>query len=128
LRWYLIPQTVVPIYWAAAIWWEYADNQLGELAMGISPASGLATNVAVGTLVLKKAIDIQAQTAMILIDSIAQTQTVNPANLPPNLGQNINTTAWKDSASCFCLPLQRRLSFTHFDNIISMLILMYLSS
>jgi hypothetical protein len=61
--------------------------------MDISPASGLATNVAVGTLVLKKAIDIQAQTAMILIDSIAKTQTVNPANLPPNLGQNINTTA-----------------------------------
>ena len=61
--------------------------------MNVNPASGLSTSVAVGTSVLKKALDAQAQTAMILIDSIAQTQTVNPANLPPNLGQNINTTA-----------------------------------
>jgi len=61
--------------------------------MNVNPASGLSTSVAVGTSVLKKALDTQAQTAMILIDSIAQTQTVNPANLPPNLGQNINTTA-----------------------------------
>ncbi len=61
--------------------------------MDINPASGLTTSVAVGTSVLKKALDIQAQTAMILIDSIAKTPTVNAANLPPNLGQNINTTA-----------------------------------
>jgi len=61
--------------------------------MNVNPASGLSTSVVVGTSVLKKALDTQAQTAMILIDSIAQTQTVNPANLPPNLGQNINTTA-----------------------------------
>lgn len=61
--------------------------------MDINPASGLSTSVAAGTSVLKKAIDVQAQTALILIDSISQTQAVNPANLPPNLGQNINTTA-----------------------------------
>lgn len=61
--------------------------------MDINPVSGLSTSVAVGTSILKKAIDIQAQTALILIDAISQTQTVNPANLPPNLGQNINTTA-----------------------------------
>jgi len=61
--------------------------------MNVNPASGLSTSVAVGTSVLKKALDTQALTAMVLIDSIAQTQTVNPANLPPNLGQNINTTA-----------------------------------
>ena len=36
--------------------------------MDINPASGLTTSVAVGTSVLKKALDIQAQTAMILID------------------------------------------------------------
>jgi hypothetical protein len=61
--------------------------------MNINPVSSMATNVAVGTSVLKKALDIQAQTAMILIDSIARTPVVNPSNLPPNLGQNINTTA-----------------------------------
>jgi len=61
--------------------------------MDINPASGLATSVTAGTSVLKKAIDMQAQTAMILIDSIPQTQAVSPSNLPPNLGQNINTTA-----------------------------------
>ncbi len=61
--------------------------------MDINSVSGLATNTAVQTAVLKKAIDIQAQSALALIESIAQPQTVNPANLPPNLGQNINTTA-----------------------------------
>lgn len=61
--------------------------------MNINPSSVQATSVAAGTLVLKKAIDMQAQMALILIDSISQTQPVNPANLPPNLGQNINTTA-----------------------------------
>ena len=61
--------------------------------MDISPVSNMATSVTAGTSVLKKAIDTQAQTALILIESIAQTPTVNPANLPPNLGQNINTTA-----------------------------------
>lgn len=61
--------------------------------MDINSVSGLATNATVETLVLKKAIDIQAQSALALIESIAPPQTVNPANLPPNLGQNINTTA-----------------------------------
>jgi hypothetical protein len=61
--------------------------------MDITPASSLATSLTAGTSVLKKAIDAQAQSAMILIDSIAQTPTVSAANLPPNLGQNINTTA-----------------------------------
>jgi hypothetical protein len=61
--------------------------------MDINSVSGLATNTAVQTAVLKKAIDIQAQSALALIESIPQPQPVNPANLPPNLGQNINTTA-----------------------------------
>ena len=39
--------------------------------------------------VLKKALDNQSQTAMILINSITQSS----ASLPPNLGQNINVTA-----------------------------------
>jgi len=61
--------------------------------MDINPASGQLSSVSAGTSVLKSAIGMQAQTAMILIDSISQTQAVSPANLPPNLGQNINTTA-----------------------------------
>ena len=61
--------------------------------MNVSPAPALATSVTAGTSVLKKVIDMQAQTALILIDSISQTPAVSPANLPPNLGQNINTTA-----------------------------------
>jgi hypothetical protein len=61
--------------------------------MDINPVSSMTTGVSAGTSVLKKALDMQAQTAMILIDSIAQTPTLNAANLPPNLGQNINTTA-----------------------------------
>lgn len=61
--------------------------------MDISPVSSMATSVAAGTSVLKKTLDMQAQTALILIESIARTPTVNAANLPPNLGQNINTTA-----------------------------------
>jgi hypothetical protein len=61
--------------------------------MDINSVPNMATSVTAGTSVLKKAIDTQAQTALILIESIAQTPTVNAANLPPNLGQNINTTA-----------------------------------
>lgn len=48
---------------------------------------------AVGVAVLKKANDIQAQTAMALINAIPQPPQQSAANLPPNLGQNINTTA-----------------------------------
>ncbi|MDE2107514.1 MAG: putative motility protein [Patescibacteria group bacterium] len=61
--------------------------------MNINPASAQTASVTAGTSVLKRAIDMQAQTALLLINSIPQMQAVNPANLPPNLGQNINTTA-----------------------------------
>ncbi|HZW24897.1 MAG TPA: YjfB family protein [Gallionella sp.] len=46
---------------------------------------------AVGLSVLKKAIDIEAQSAMALIAALPQPP--QPANLPPHLGRNINTTA-----------------------------------
>jgi Putative motility protein len=52
------------------------------------PGSGAS----VGIVMLKKALDAEAQSAMILIESMAQPLTP-AANLPPNLGQNINTTA-----------------------------------
>ena len=60
--------------------------------MDINSISAQTTNVSAGTSVLKKALDLQSQTAMILIDSIAQAQLTPAVNLPPHLGQNINTT------------------------------------
>ena len=51
------------------------------------------TSDAVGVAVLNKAINIEAQNAMALINSTPQPPQQNAANLPPNLGQNINTTA-----------------------------------
>lgn len=61
-----------------------------NINMNINTAA--ATNDTVGLTVLKKALDIQAQSALLLINSIPQPQQ-SAANLPPNLGQNINTTA-----------------------------------
>jgi len=46
------------------------------------------TNAAVSTAVLKKAIDIQAQSVLDLLDALPQ-----PSNLPSHLGQNVNTQA-----------------------------------
>jgi hypothetical protein len=48
---------------------------------------------AVGVSVLKKALDIQAQGAMQLIAALPQPPQQSAANLSPNLGQNIDTTA-----------------------------------
>lgn len=60
--------------------------------MNVNSSASLAPNATdvVGMSVLKKAIDIEAQSAMALINTISQPQSTN---LPPNLGQNINTTA-----------------------------------
>ena len=51
--------------------------------------STVSSNVAIA--VLKKSIDAEAQGALALISSLPQPQ--GAANLPPNLGQNINVTA-----------------------------------
>lgn len=61
--------------------------------VNMSSSVSLAANSSdtVGITVLKKAIDIEAQGAMALINAIPQPQKI--ANLPPHLGQNINTTA-----------------------------------
>lgn len=45
-----------------------------------------------GVSVLKKALEIQAQNAQQLINSISTPEKTS-ANLPPNLGKNVNTTA-----------------------------------
>lgn len=47
----------------------------------------------VGTSVLKKTLDSQAQTAATLINSLSQQEKNTSSNLPSHLGQTINTTA-----------------------------------
>jgi hypothetical protein len=61
-----------------------------NLGMNIALTQG--ANDAVGLTVLKKAMDIGAQSAQTLLAAIPQ-PAKSSANLPPNLGQNINTTA-----------------------------------
>lgn len=60
-----------------------------DVSMNTSAALAQNTSTDVGMAVLKKAIDIEAQGAMALINAIPQPSV----NLPPHLGQNINTTA-----------------------------------
>lgn len=50
-----------------------------------------STNQAVSIAVLKKAMDLSAAGALALIEAIPDNTPVQ--NLPPHLGQNINTTA-----------------------------------
>ena len=61
--------------------------------MNISAALAQTTSGDVGMAVLKKSIDSEAQGAMALINAIPQPAQPSAANLPPNLGQNINVTA-----------------------------------
>lgn len=61
--------------------------------LNISTSLAQNTGDEVGLAVLKKAINIEAQSAMALINAIQQPPQQNAANLPPHLGQNINTTA-----------------------------------
>lgn len=61
-------------------------NSIANLATGMAQER---TNQAVGVAVLKKALDAQAGAAMSLIAALPPV----PQNLPPNLGQNVNTTA-----------------------------------
>jgi hypothetical protein len=51
----------------------------------------VGTSQAVSLAVLKKAINISAESATALIEAIPEAPSV--PNLPPNLGRNINTTA-----------------------------------
>lgn len=62
-----------------------------NVSMNTSAAIAQNTSDVAGLAVLKKAISIEAQSAMALINAIPQQQSA--ANLPPHLGQNINTTA-----------------------------------
>lgn len=62
-----------------------------NVSTALSSMVGQTTGDSVALSVLKKAIETQAQGAAALIKSVSQPQSA--ANLPPNLGQNINTTA-----------------------------------
>jgi len=66
--------------------------------MEVTDIARLATSMAqtkiqqqVGIAVLKKALDVEASTALALLQAIPPVPSI--ANLPANLGQNINTTA-----------------------------------
>lgn len=61
-------------------------NHIANLATAMAQES---TNQAIGVAVLKKALDAQAGAAMSLIAALPPV----PQSLPPNLGQNVNTTA-----------------------------------
>jgi len=61
-------------------------------SVALASMTGQNTGDAVGLSVLKKAMDIQAQSAIALINALPQ-PVINSSNLPPNLGQNVNTTA-----------------------------------
>ena len=64
-----------------------------SINMNTSAALAQGHTDTVGLGVLKKAINVEAQGAMALINAIPQPPQQSAANLPPNLGQNINTTA-----------------------------------
>lgn len=61
--------------------------------MNVNASSGATQNTSemVGLTMFKKAIDTDARSALALINAIPKLPAA--ANLPPNLGQNINTTA-----------------------------------
>jgi len=61
---------------------------VGNIANLATAMAQERTDQAVGVAVLKKALDIQASGAMALIAAIPA-----PQSLPPNLGQNVDTTA-----------------------------------
>lgn len=62
-------------------------------ASSVSALSGQSVGNADGNEVLKKALEIQAQNAAALINSIPQPAKSSSANMPSHLGQNVNTTA-----------------------------------
>lgn len=62
-----------------------------DINMTSSASMAQGVSGSVGVAMLKKAIDTEANMALALINAIPQPQSAS--NLPPNLGQNINTTA-----------------------------------
>ena len=65
-------------------------NGISSLSTSLSAAAA-GPQDAVGVTMFKKALDTDAGTALSLIDAAASVPSTT--NLPPNLGQNVNTTA-----------------------------------
>ena len=61
-----------------------------DINLNTSAALAQTTSGDVGVAVLKKSLDSASQGALSLINAIPQPST---ANLPPNLGRNVNATA-----------------------------------
>lgn len=64
--------------------------EINTIAQFATALTATATSEAIGTAVLKKAMDIQASSAAALLEALPPVTSVN---LPPHLGQNVNTTA-----------------------------------
>ncbi|HEX7644557.1 MAG TPA: YjfB family protein [Burkholderiaceae bacterium] len=62
-------------------------NSIASLSTAMATTQ---TDTQIGVAVLKKAIDIESSSALALLQALPAPA---PANLPSNLGQNINTTA-----------------------------------
>ena len=65
-----------------------SDSVISSISNAVSTNS---SDAAIGIAVLKKALDAEASTASALLDALPPVQ--RSENLPPYLGQNINTTA-----------------------------------
>lgn len=64
--------------------------EVTDIARLATTMASTATSQAVNVAVMKKAMDIQASSAAALLQALPP---VSSANLPPHLGQNIDTTA-----------------------------------
>lgn len=62
-------------------------------ASSVNSLSGQAAGESVDNIMQKKAMDIEAQNAAALINALPQPPKPSSANMPPHLGQNINTKA-----------------------------------
>jgi hypothetical protein len=62
-------------------------------ASSVNSLSGQASGEAITNIMQKKVMDMATQNAAALIDALPQPSKISSANLPPHLGQNVNTTA-----------------------------------
>jgi hypothetical protein len=65
-------------------------NSIASLSTAMAATQ---TNQDIGVAMLKKSMDIASSSASELLDAVAPPNSTSAANLPANLGQNINTTA-----------------------------------
>jgi hypothetical protein len=68
-----------------------AISDVSNIASASTSLSDARTSQAISVAVLKRAIDVSAESATALIAAIPEAPSV--PNLPSNLGRNVNTTA-----------------------------------